>query len=488
MDDRGPNRPAWPLALLLAYALAGASWGLFRTPLGSGEARDILAGREVLAAGAPARGTAEAGMGAPVDPRCGWPAAVALAPAAAAWGDRLGGIPAARLAGALMGLCLVPLLYRVGQAPRWGRRGLLVAATFAFLGVPLQLVATVHPRVPAALLLGLAMALAERSPEGERRLAARLAPAALAGASLALAAGTGWVAALFAVPLALSIALTGLDRTAAIAFALGVAATLAIQAGLAGGPAWPGLPEALEPLRTAGRSAGGRLVGVLDGLAMPLLLATFALFHRDGRGRAAAAMAVAGAAFLVPFVSPGPEDAHTATLLSFVVLAPAAGVGVAQMGEVFAAGNPSPRARPLFTAAVLLVVWVFGVHEMRTLRREEPDLSPAVAFLRGDGAGGRTVLVESDSGSPEWVYRYYLEAATPPARVVPIARADAAGRREALRSARPDYVVLDEHHSDRTFGAALREYLGHGFAVAATYRMPLPSGQRNVQVLRREAP
>jgi hypothetical protein len=219
---------------------------------------------------------------------------------------------------------------------------------------------------------------------------------------------------------------------------------------------------------------------------MPFLLATFALFHRDGGPRAAVAMAIAGAAFLVPFVSPGPDDAHTAKLLAFLVLAPAAGVGVARMGEIFALGNPSPRARPLFTAAVLVVLCVFGVHEMRTLRREGPDLSAAIAFLKED-AGGRTVLVESDSGSPEYVYRYFLEAATPPARVVPIAGADAIERREALRSARPDFVVLDEHHSDRSFGAATREYLGQGFSVAATYRMLLASGPRSVQVLRRAA-
>ena len=484
METRRRNRPAWPLALLLAYALAGASWGLVRTPLGPEEAKDILMGREVLAAGAPACPPGEGAGGALAVATCGWPGAVVLTPAAAAWADRLGGLPGARLAGAVMGLALVLLLYRVGSAPGWGRRGLLVAATFVLLGVPLQLFATVHPRVPAALLVGLSMALAE-APEHERRPAASLGRAALAGASLALAAMTSHVVALFAVPLALALVLRRRDRAAA-AFALTMAATLAIYGWLAVRPAWPEIRGALEPFRPAGWSvAPGQLVEVLDGLAMPFLLATFALFHRDGRGRAAAAMAVAGAAFLAPLVSPGAEDAQTAKLLAFLVLAPAAGVGVAQMSEIFASGNPSPLARPLFTAAVLAVVWVFGVHEMRTLRRAGPDLSPAVAFLRGDG-GGRTVLVDSDFGSPEYVYRYYLESARPPMRVVPIAGADATRRREALRQARPDYVVLDEHHSDRSFGAASREYLGQGFAVAATYRMALASGPRSVQVLRRE--
>ena len=195
-------------------------------------------------------------------------------------------------------------------------------------------------------------------------------------------------------------------------------------------------------------------------------------------------MIVACAAFVVPYVSPTVEDARTARLFAFVVLAPAAGVGVAHMSDIFAHQNPSRRARPLFTAAVLVVIAVFGVHEMRMIRQERPDLSPAVAFLRGDGAGGRTVLVESDFGSPEYVYRYYLEAATPPARVVPIARAGATERLAALASTPPDYVVLDEHHS-ASFGDASREWAKAGFSVAATYRISLGSGDGSLQILRR---
>ncbi len=187
----------------------------------------------------------------------------------------------------------------------------------------------------------------------------------------------------------------------------------------------------------------------------------------------------------MPFASPALEDANTARLLALVVLAPAAGVGVAQMADVFAAGNPARAARPAFTAAVLIVVGVFGVHEARTLRRETPDLSPAAAFLATDGAAGRTLLVDSDFGSPELVYRYYLASGAAPARVVPVVRADAAERSEALRALRPDYVVLDGHHSDRSFAAASREYLGQGFTIGASYDLPLAEGARTLEVLRR---
>jgi hypothetical protein len=493
MANPGRNRAAGPLALLLAYALAGASWGLASTPLGPEEAKDILIGREALAAGAPACPTGDGARGDLAAAMCAWPGAVLLAPAAAAWADSRGGLAGARLSVALAGLLLILLLHRIGEAPAWGRRGLLVAATFVLLGVPLQLFATAHPRVLSALLGGLSVALAQELPAPGARRPASLLVAALAGASLALAVMASYVAVLFALPLAAAVAASlasgRRDRGAAAAFVIALAGALAVYAWVAVRPAWPEIRAGLAPFRPDGWALPpGTLARVLDGLAMPFLLATFALFHRDGGRRAAAAMAIAGAAFLVPFLSPAAEDAQTAKLLAFVALAPAAGVGVARMSEIFAMGNPSTRARPLFAGAVLVVVAVFGVHEMRTLRRERPDLSAAVSFLREDGAAGRTVLVESDSGSPEYVYRYYLAAASPPARIVPVAAADPARRRDALRATRPDFVVLDEHHSERSFRAASREYLGQGFTIAATYRMPLASGPRTVQILRRAAP
>jgi hypothetical protein len=483
MAHPGRNRPAWPLALLVGYALAGACFGLVKTPLAAEEAKEIYLGREVLAHGAPACGAGEGSVA-----MCEWPGTVRFAPAAAAWAERWGGLRLARLVGALTGLAVVLLVARIGDAARYGQRGLLVAATFVFLGSPLQLFATVHPRVLAALLVAISMALMERGPDGAGRRGVGPGAAALAGASLALASVSTYAAVLYAAPIALVLAFRHRNRPAGATLALTFAIVLAIYGWLAVGPAWPFLRSAMVFVGPSGWSVpSGRLVHVFDWLAMPYLLATFALFHRDGRGGAAVAMALASAAFLVAAVSPKADELHTAALLSLVVLAPAAGVGVAQMSELFSSGNPSPWAPSFFTAAVLAIVWAFGVQEMRALRREEPDLSAASAFLRGRGSAPLTVLVDSDYGSPEYVYRYLLEEAKPPVRVVSIARAGEEERHEALVSARPDYVVLDQHHSDRSFAAASREYLAQGFSVAATFPLGLSSGPEMVQVLRRVA-
>lgn len=479
MNGLRRHRGAWPLALVLAYALCATGWAVLRTPLRPGEAALLLAARGGSAAPcAPAGGDA-LGLAA-----CALPGASGAVPRLAAVGDRLGGLAGARAILALSAPALLLLAVRAGSSPRWGRRGLLAGATFAALGAPLQLLAPVHPRALAALLLGCAAVLAEppAREDGGGWPWARPARLALAGAALALSATATPVAAPFALPLAAALA-RGHGRRGAAALAAGLAAVVVASASLAG--AWGGLAGALRAAPPGGwDAAAGRVAALGDGLAMPVLLASFALFHRDGGARAAAALAVAAPAALVPVLGASLDDTRTAQLLAFVVLTPAAAVGVARMAELFAAGNPSPRARPLYLAAILAVAGVHGVHVVRGLRRDGPDLAPAVAFLRSAGSGAQTLLVESDFGGPERVYRY-LEAA---ARVVPLARASGPERRAALRAATPEWVVLDAYHADRSFDVAEREYLAQGFAVAARWDVAVGAGARRLEVLRRDGP
>jgi hypothetical protein len=50
---------------------------------------------------------------------------------------------------------------------------------------------------------------------------------------------------------------------------------------------------------------------------------------------------------------------------------------------------------------------------------------------------------------------------------------------------RPDFVVLDDLHSDRSFQRARREYLAQGFSVASAWQTTLASGIWNLTVLER---
>jgi hypothetical protein len=366
----------------MAYAVANAAGAVAWTPVGAAEAR-LLAGEPDVAGGAACARRAGADLVAAA--ACALPGAAAGVARVAVAVGRPGGLAAARAACALAAPALVLLLLAAGSSPRWGRRGHLVAATFVAFGVPIQLVAAVHPRGVAAVLLAFGAALLER-PRSERPRSERAGAhdgalrAALAGTAFALAVTATPVAALFAVPLAAALAR---GRAAAASFAAGCG-VLAVS-GLAGHAAWSGLLDAARALPPDGWSPpAGRLAAIVDDLSMPLLLAAFAMFHRDGGARAAATIALAAPALLVPLLGGDVEEVRTGTLLAFTVLAPAAAVGVAQLGDIFARGNPSRLARPFFAAAVLVVAGVYGVHQARLLRRA-PVLA-AAALAPGAGA------------------------------------------------------------------------------------------------------
>jgi hypothetical protein len=477
------------MALVVVYGAALACWATLRAPLTAAEAQTIFVGRRMMAAAVLSCGSQVTGNSLDAL-ACGFPGSAALAPTSIALADALAGVMGARLLGFLQGIALIFLVRRIGSAAFHGSRGTLAAAIFVLLGFPLELSASAHARATGVLLLAVSLAAVE---DALQRPADRQRPSLLlAGIALTLALLTTYVAAAFAVPLAVLVLVRlrfhpfDVRSSRPILFFLAPPVVAgALYGWLVVGPAWPTLRVAV-PFLTAGWGAlATGAAQVFSRLAMPYLLATIGLFHREGGRRALATMAVASGALLVPAFSWNPDQLDTAVLVSIVLLAPAAALGVAHMADLFSAGNPMRAAQPLFAALVLLVLAAFGIREAKQLRREQPDLSAAVAYLRGAGPAEKTVLVDSDYGSPEYVYRYFLDGAAPLSRIAAITRASEKERREALRSVRPDYVVLDDLHSDRSFQRARREYLAQGFSVASSWQAALASGIWNLTVLER---
>jgi len=472
------------MALLIIYSLSVMCWGVVMNPLSPGEAMTIFIGRNVLTE----LGVAEENVPAPsdimMDTYTGSPA---VAPAVIAAADSAAGIYGARLVSVMFCLLLIILLYKTGNTPLYGGRGLLTGATFALLGLPLQLSSSANADACAALFLGaslLCVAHAAGLDHPRKR-----ASIVLAGAlSLALAAMVSYTVMFFVLPFVLYVFLLHRPFTAGVFFLLPLLVLLALYGYFAVLPVLPAVENEFASFQSlsggATNSSGAYIFYLLN---MALLLAAIGIFHKEGGIKSIFLLLLAAPAFIVHLECPGVNYMHTAAMFSLVFLAPAAALGVVQLSELFSLYNDMKLAKPFFVTALLVITFVFGIQQIRGLNKERPDLSSAVSFLNGRPNSYSTLLVDSDYGSPEFVYRYYLGKKTPWVRIIPIKRGTEKERRDIVASQRPDYVVVDGFHSVKSFDQVNRDYLAQDFTVAATYSMSLTSGVKNILVFQKGA-
>jgi hypothetical protein len=227
---------------------------------------------------------------------------------------------------------------------------------------------------------------------------------------------------------------------------------------------------------------------IYEWLALPYLLATFGMFHKGEGKTAFSLMLLSSPAFLIPFISNDPGSTHSVVMLFLIFIVPAVAMGVEHMGDLFSSHNMMSFVKPLFITAVLVVIFVFGFQQIKKLGRDCPDLSPAVTFFQGNSIPGMTVLVDSDYGAPEYVYRYFLESGKRSVRIVPIVRGNDKERGNILAKMEPNYVVVDEYHSNiLSFEQASFEYVARGFTIIKTYQMTLSSGIKNIRIFQKGA-
>jgi len=482
-------RNSFRLALILVFSLAVMCWGALQNPLAPQEAQNIYMGRGILAEGfvactEPAPPDSDRSIGGMM---CAYPGSVAIAPLVTASADRFAGLYGARFVHIILGLGLVLLIYLIGNSPFYGKRGLLAATTFAFLGIPLQLSSSATTDAFAALFLGASFWFIE-SAAGSRPARERAFMLSVGALSLSLAVMTNYIVLFFVVSVMLYVFLRHRAVAASVFFLLPLLAALSFYGYFAFLPAWPFLVKSTH--FSLARSAVIPVINfdyIFEWLSLPYLLATFGLFHNEKGRNAFFLMLLSAPAFLVPFVSFDISSIHSVVFFSLVFLAPAAALGVDHMGDLFSSYNMMSFVKQLFVSAVLVVILVFGFQQIKKLKRDYPDLSPAVTFFQGKGVPGFTVLVDSDYGSPEYVYRYVLEAENPSVRVIPIVRGDEREREEILTKMDPDYVVMDDYHSDRSYNRASLEYLLKGFTVVKTYQMTLSSGIKNIKIFQKGA-
>ena len=484
---RRTSRDPLLLALILFYSLFAMYWGLTQTPLTPNEARGIYMGRSLLTEGMPAC-TGLPDNSHPIEKIiCEHQGSVAIAPLVIAAADRFAGLYAARSIGLLLCLCLVVLIYHICNTPFHGKRGLLAAAAFVFMGIPLQLSASATADAIAALFFCISLWLAE-SAAGNRPVHERAFMLVACALSLSLAVMTNYIIVLLVASVVLYIFHRHRVVETSVFFLLPLLLVLSLYGYFALVPAWPYLSGSMHFHRAGiGMSHSLNFEYIYEWLALPYLLATFGTFNKEGGKRAFYLMLLSSPVFLASIMSYDISSIHSAVFFSLIFLAPAAAMGIEHMGDLFSSNNPAPFVKPLFIGAILVVIFIFGLQQIKKVRKDYPDLSPAIAFFLERGTSGLTVLVDSDYGYPEYVYRYFLESENPASRVVPILRANEKEREDVLAKVDPAFVVLDDYHSDRSFNRASLEYLSRGFRMAKTYQMTHSSGIINIRIFQKEA-
>jgi hypothetical protein len=209
------------------------------------------------------------------------------------------------------------------------------------------------------------------------------------------------------------------------------------------------------------------------------------MFHKGDGKTAFSLMLLSSPAFLIPFISNDPGSTHSVVMLFLIFIVPAVAMGVEHMGDLFSSNNRMSFVKPLFITAVLIVIFVFGFQQIKKLQRDCPNLSPAVTFFEENSIPGMIVLVDSDFGWPEYLYRYFLESGKQSVRIVPINDKD---RENIVARMLPDYVVVDEYYSNKlSFEQASLEYAAQGFTSIKTYQMTLSSGIKNIRIFQKGA-
>jgi len=477
------------LTLILTYSLIIMCLVLVQKPLTPNEAQNIYMGRGILSERIlTCNGPSSGDNNIPItEMMCAYTGSVAVAPIVNAIMDKFAGFYLARFIGLILCLCLIFLIYLAGNTVFHGKRGLLTAAVFVLLGVPLYLSPSATADGFIAFFFGASLWFIESAAECQttREKAFMLLTAALA---LSIAAITNYIVILFVASVVLYVFLRHRVVAASVFFLLPLLAVLLIYGYLAVLPAWPFLKNSLYfSLAHLDVNSSLKFNYIYEWLALPYLLATFGIFHKGEGKTAFFLMLFSSPAFLIPFISNDNGSTHSVVMLFLIFIAPAVAMGVEHMGNLFASRNPMSFVKPLFITAVLVVFFVFGFQQIKKLGRDYPDLSPAVTFFQGNSISGMTVLVDSDYGAPEYVYRYFLESGKQLVRIVPIVRGNDKDRENVLANMGPEYVVIDEYHSDRSFNQASSDYLARGFKIIKAYQMILSSGIKNISIFQKGA-
>lgn len=455
------------LGIILAYGFVITVLNLGYNSVYHDEALNILMGRQVLS-GEFCPGCAQN------------TGSVIVQPVLAAIGDFLGGLRGARAVGIPFGLGLTVIIYLYAKNVFSVKNGLLSALIFTFTGTTLYVSKLATYDIVSAFFLGLSFYLiitSENQPFTTRSALLLFAGSAF----LFLAAMTKYVVSIFILPLLLYVFRRHKGINAFLFFLLPLTFFIGMYLTLAIYPARESLAGSSMSTYQESQVPFSTLSSwTFRWVAMQYLLAVFGMFHEE-KGRKAIPLIILSLTIILLHLITGAEQSvNKNVIFSFIFLTPAAALGVEQMGDLFSAQSQTRWVNTFFTTAVLVVVWAFGLHEVKWLEKQYPDMSPAIDYFRENGFDGMTVIIGSDYGDA--VYTYTLGSRFKRAKFLPVTEYEKKGK-EFYGT--PDYVIIDKFYGKKQFADMAGRYISNTYSLAKDFKIPLSWGVQEIKIFQR---
>lgn len=457
------------LPVILLYGLVAIAWNLDYNSVYHDEALNILMGRQVLG-GLSCSGCAQN------------TGSVLIQPVLAAIGDFFGGLRGARAVGILFGLGLTAIVYFTARILFSEKYAFIAAMMFIFSGNVLYLSKLATYDIAAAFFLGLSFLCIQISEQKSSKNAAVfiLFCAAL---SLFLSAMTKYVVAVFIPFFLIYVFLRHRAYHFIVFFLLPLLFLILIYGFYALYPVRTELIGSINSVYQQSRVPFSVLKNwTFRWVAMPYLLAFFGLFHREGK-KTVPLIILSAPVIILQLLTGAEQSINKNVIFSIIFLAPAAALGIDQMGNIFSFQIDSRWVKPFFVTAVLVVLWVFGINELRWLEKQYPDMTSVISFFKENGYDGMTVTVNSDYGDA--TYTYSLGHKFPDAKFSPFTEIQNINSASQHLHKKADFVIIDNFHGKKYFQQAVLQYLENDYISVKKLKVPIAWGLQDVQIFKR---
>lgn len=472
MRNNGLKNSRW-LLIILAYGLVMTGLDLNYSSVFHDEAISIFIGRNVL-------------LNLNCDDLCLQnTGSVLVHPALVALGDAIGGIYGVRAVSTIFGFGLAVIMYLTGRTLFSEKHGLISAMLFLFTGTTLYLSKLGTYDIVAAFFLGLSFLLVLKSEEQKSHYAGN-AMLVMGAMSIFLASITKYTVAIYIFPMLMYVFWRHKITKGIFYFILPLMIFFSIYIYSAILPAWKILSGTMSSPYKEGLLPFMDIISrIFRWLGLPYLLAVFGTFSSERRLNAVICIALSTPIVLLHIFTGDGRSVDKNVIFAIVFLIPAMASGVDMMGSIFSTNIPSAWVKPFFTTTVLIVVWVFGLHDLRWLERQYPDMSQVIGYFNHKGFNGMTVVIDSVYGEPDYIYRYSLEDIYPAARFISTSHITQKEQEEVLDRVKPDFLMFEEFYGTKSFHGAALKHVKKDYIFIKDFEIPLSWGPQEVQIFKR---